>query len=193
MSITVKNLCYTYAKNDTFEKNAVKNVSFHINEGEYIEFTVTSPAKAGELDAKVQTFKAGYGENYSKFSFAVTTPGIHEIRAIKKSSDGNVISEYVTYKALSYSKEYNIFDDEELALELCKNLASSGGGDMIDDPYQVFANSAKFIHRVIDPRTLFMILAISLFLLGIAARKFKWKWPGEIIRDKKVTKSMSKN
>ena len=169
------------------------SVFTQLGEGEYIEFTVTSPAGAGELESKVQSFRAGYGENYSKLSFAVKTSGIHEIRAVKKSSEGKVISEAVIYKALSYSKEYQVFDDVDAATELCEDLATSGGGSVLDDPYQVFANSAKFIHRIIDPRNVCMILAISLFLLGLAARKFKWKWPGEIIRDRKATKAISKN
>jgi len=162
-----------------------------LSEGEYIEVTVTSPSNAAQTEVKTQTFRLGYGENYSKLSFAVTSPGIHEIRAVKKASDGTVISESVTYKALSYSKEYQVFDDTAAATELCRELASLGGGNVLEDPYQVFENSAKYIHRIIDPRNIFMILAISLFLLGIAARKFKWKWPGEIIRDRRATKSMS--
>ena len=55
---------------------------------------------------------------------------------------------------------------------------------------QVFENAAKYIHNVIDPKIVFMILSIVLFLIDIAARKFKWKWPHEIIRDKR-NKAMS--
>ena len=164
------------------------SVFTQLQEGEYIEFVVTSPARAGEEMGQTQIFKAGYGENYSKLSFAVTTPGIHEIRAIKKAGDGSVISECVTYKALSYSLEYRVFDDVAAATALCESLAYSGGGSVLEDPYQVFENAAKYIHCVIDPRSVLMIMAISLFLLGIAARKFKWKWPGEIIRDRKATR-----
>ena len=32
--------------------------------------------------------------------------------------------------------------------------------------------------------------ALVLFLLDIAARKFKWKWPHEIIRDSKKTRAL---
>ena len=37
----------------------------------------------------------------------------------------------------------------------------------------------------------FIISVIALFLLDIAVRKFKWKWPHEIIRDKKAQAEMS--
>ncbi|MBQ7900330.1 MAG: energy-coupling factor transporter ATPase [Clostridia bacterium] len=36
MSITVKNLVHTYAKKETFERIAINDVSFHINDGEFI-------------------------------------------------------------------------------------------------------------------------------------------------------------
>lgn len=164
-----------------------------LSEGEFIEITVTSPSRDGAEQTRIQNFKLSYGEVYSKLSFAVTTPGIHEIRAAKKSADGTVLAEYVTYKPLSYSKEYTVFNDKEAAEKLCEKLAASGNGNVLDDPFQVFENAVEFIHCIIDPKNVFMIAAVSLFLLGIAARKFKWKWPGEIIRERKAKKAMSKS
>ena len=37
-----------------------------------------------------------------------------------------------------------------------------------------------------------MIVLLVLFLMDIAVRKFKWKWPHELIRDRKAKKAMSK-
>jgi len=62
---------------------------------------------------------------------------------------------------------------------------------VLEDPLQVFENAVEYLHFVIDPRVPFAIIIIVLFLLDIAARKFKWKWPHELIRDKK-RKSQSK-
>ena len=63
---------------------------------------------------------------------------------------------------------------------------------MITDPLQVFENAVEYLHIVIDPRTAFAIALIVCFLLDVAVRKFKWKWPGEIIRDRKRRLAMTK-
>ena len=49
----------------------------------------------------------------------------------------------------------------------------------------VFDNAVKYLHIIIDPRIVFAIIIGVAFLLDIAARKFKWKWPHEIIRDRR--------
>ena len=72
-------------------------------------------------------------------------------------------------------------------------LAVTSGGEIITEPEHVFQNASKFIHNVIDPKIPFMIIVIVFFLLDIAARKFKWKWPHEIIRDKKKASAKSGN
>ena len=47
---------------------------------------------------------------------------------------------------------------------------------------EVFANFVTSIPKSFDPRYLFMILALVLFLTDVAVRKFKFKWPHEIVR-----------
>lgn len=162
-----------------------------LGEGEYIEATITSPLAEGETDPRVQVLTANATDGYSRMVFGVTTPGLHEILVQKKSADGTVICEQIIYKPLSYSKEYDAFPDEQAAKDLIEFLAQASGGEVITDPVYVFQNAAKYIHVVIDPRIPFMILAIILFLLDIAARKFKWKWPHEIVKDKKARAAMS--
>ena len=117
--------------------------------------------------------------------FSVLTPGTHEILVKKMSADGTILSEKTIYKMLSYSKEYDLFMDKEIAEELMEFLSVVSGGEIITEPEHVFQNASKFIHNVIDPKIPFMIIVIVFFLLDIAARKFKWKWPHEIIRDKR--------
>ena len=157
-----------------------------LEEGEYIEATITSPIAEGEIEPRVQVISAGASDGYSRMVFSVLNPGKHEILVQKKSADGNVVSEVTIYKMLSYSKEYDMFADKELAEALITLLAEASGGEIITEPEQVFQNASKFIHNVIDPKIAFMIIVIIFFLLDIAARKFKWKWPHEIIRDKKL-------
>ena len=160
-----------------------------LGEDEYVEATITSHGIDGS-EPTVQTLSAGAKDGYSRMTFSVTTPGMHTIYVCKKDKDGNVLSEKTIYKMLSYSKEYDMFTDKNAAAKLSALISESTDGEVIVDPIQVFENAAKYIHRIIDPRIVFMITSIVLFLLDIAARKFKWKWPHEIVRDKR-NKAMS--
>ena len=173
--------------------NTQLNVFTELLEGEYLEVTITSPAAEAGGSPLVQTLTATASDGYTKLNFAVKTAGIHEIRAQKKSAEGIVLAEAVTYKALSYSQEYNLFYDEKVAEELIQTLAEDGNGMNLQDAWEVFENAVKYLHRHIDPMIPFMITVIAFFLLDIAVRKFKWKWPHEIIRDKKAKAAMTAN
>ena len=102
-----------------------------------------------------------------------------------------MLYETVMYKALGYSQEYNAFVDADEAEKYAALLAKNGRGMQITDPWQVYENVAQFLHVVIDPRLPFIIAVIVLLLGDIAVRKFKWKWPHEIIRDRKARQEMS--
>ena len=70
---------------------------------------------------------------------------------------------------------------------------ASGSYDLVlsyGDEYQVFENAVKYIHKVIDPRLPLIIISLALFLLDVAVRKFKWKWPHELIHEKKLRKEI---
>ena len=175
-------------------KNYATNLSVFTDlaEGEYVEVTITSPPAEGELEGTVQTIVAKANETYSRLTFDVKTTGIHEIKAVKKAADGTLVgAESVIYKALSYSQEYNAFTDPEVAEALMQKLAADGKGEVIEDAWQVFENAVKYTHVVIDPRTVMIITALVLFLLDIAVRKFKWKWPHELIRERKKQNAAS--
>ena len=165
------------------------NVFTELIEGESIRVTVTSPAVGGEAP-ETQVLVAGFEDAYTRFTFAVKTPGIHEILTQKIGADGAVLAESVTYKALSYSLEYNAFTDADAALANAEGIAAGGRGYMLEDPWQVYEHMEKYRHVVIDPRIPLAITLIVLFLLDIAVRKFKWKWPHEIIRDRRIKKEM---
>lgn len=168
------------------------NIFTDLIDDQYIEVTVTSPATAGG-ESEVQTLIAGAGDNYSRLSFTVKTSGIHEIVTRKRAADGTLLAETVIYKALSYSQEYNVFTDKDAAKALSEQLATDGRGIIIEEPYQVYENAAKLRHVDIDPRIPMMIALLVLFLLDIAVRKFKWKWPHELIRDRKAKKAMARH
>ena len=166
------------------------NVFTDLIDDQYIEVTITSPATEGG-DPTVQTLTAGANDNYSRLSFTVKTPGIHEIVTSKRAADGTLLAETVVYKALPYSMEYNVFTDKDAAKALSEQLATDGRGVIIEEPYQVYENAAKVRHVDIDPRIPMMIALLVLFLMDIAVRKFKWKWPHELIRDRRAKKAMS--
>ena len=92
----------------------------------------------------------------------------------------------------SVAEGVSVFIDTDDAVTLMEDLAQSGEGQVVTDPLQIFANVVKFLHRVIDPRIVFSIIAIVAFLLDVAARKFKFKWPHEIVRDRKAKKALNK-
>jgi hypothetical protein len=113
----------------------------------------------------------------------------------KIDANGQVLQEEVLYKSFAYSKEYDSLDErtkEEMETALT-SLAEKGNGMLItdfEDLRAVFANFVTDIDKVFDPRILFAILMVVLFLADIAVRKFKFKWPHEIIRDYKKKKQM---
>ncbi|MBP5307694.1 MAG: hypothetical protein J6Z34_00990, partial [Clostridia bacterium] len=123
---------------------------------------------------------------YSRCSFVIKKSGVYKIVVTKISADGEeeTVEKYTSF---SYSEEYNAFSektDEDL-IETMKVIVSRGNGSLIEDnedPYEVFKDFVTELIRTFDPRILFMILVIILFLLDIIVRKFKFKWPHEIIR-----------
>ena len=156
-----------------------------MEEGNTIEVTVTSPVPGTDGETTVKTYTVNATSNYSRIQFPVTTSGIHEIRAVKKDAFGKEVASTVIYKSLAYSQEYNSFSDKLAAQKLSNEIAGTGHGAVINDPWMLFSNAVEFLHNEIDPRITFLIICLVLLLLEIAARKFKWKWPHEIIRDKR--------
>lgn len=161
--------------------NYTTNLSIftELADDERIKVTVTSPTNAQ------QVFEADKESGYSRMSFAVKEPGMHTIMVQKLDSAGNELAYTTIYKSLSYSKEYDGFVDREAAEALIEKIATDTEGVVIEDALQVFDNVVEYLHVVIDPRIAFAIAIIACFLVDIAVRKFKWKWPHEIIRDRK--------
>ena len=185
-------------------------VQSDLNDGEYIDGEIIRYDEEG--NAKKVSFStvtqdisganAGFyvtgtlnkENNYTRATFIIKQGGTYEIVLNKRDASGNVISSYKEYKAFSYSKEYDSFDvptTEDLNTTL-ETIALRGKGSVIEDlnsPMEVFKDFVTSFRRTFDPRFLFAILAIVLFLLDVAVRKFKFKWPHEIIRAYKEKKA----
>lgn len=194
------------------EDNYINQLSVYTNleEGEYIvgqlvdtlTGTVTSLNEA--VDASDPTALKGLAcyatsglsvnNNYSRCSFVVKKSGVYQIVLTKYDESGNVLSVFDCYKNLSYSKEYDTFAEEsesELETKLAY-WAEKGNGVKIAElknPSEIFENFVTALDKSFDPSFPFMILSIVLFLLDIAVRKFKFKWPHELIREYKEKKS----
>ena len=170
--------------------STILSVFTTLEDNEILEVLITSPDGNGGM-AEPKKITANSTDAYSRLYFSLTTEGIHEIRAVKKDANGNELCNPTTiYKAIAYSKEYVSVEDTTDAQKLCTKLAVDGGGESIDDPWLLFTHAVEYNHNVINPKILFLIMSLVMFLLDIAVRKFKWKWPHEIIRDRKATAAL---
>lgn len=133
--------------------------------------------------------------DYSRCDFIVRKSGTYKIRLFLCDKDGNVLKNINNeeimaemYKSFAYSEEYDLFTKEEgmTVHEKLEIVATRGNGAVIEDltaPSEVLDGFVTKIAKTFDPRILFMILVIILFLADIAVRKFKFKWPHELIRE----------
>lgn len=133
------------------------------------------------------------GNDYSRVEFTLKESGLYRICVEKYDANGNVVATKEIYKEFSYSAEYDNFaplTNDELD-ERLETIASLGNGKKISDlksPSEIFEGFLTRLERTYDPRILFMILAIALFLLDVVVRKFKFKWIHEIVREYKEKK-----
>lgn len=175
------------------EENYITSLSIYtsLSENESLEVTVTQQNTADQ--SAVQKFAPTVNDGFAKIEFVLKQPGVHEIRIEKKAADGTVNDSYTTYKAFSYSEEYNVFVDEAQNAELLELIAARGGGAVVSSaaPWEIFDDFSRTLEREFDPRWMFIITALALFLLDIAVRKFKFKWLHEIVRDRKLKKELT--
>lgn len=156
---------------------------------------VTVPAEGTSLTALscYVTSALDATTNYTRCGFVIKDSGVYELLLQKVDEAGTVLSECRTYRSFSYSEEY------ETALEVTvteltaslSSLADAGNGTLIKnnaDPIEVFSSFVTAIKMTFDPRYVFMIVALVLFLADVAVRKFKFKWPHEIIRSHREKK-----
>lgn len=86
-----------------------------------------------------------------------------------------------------------MFIDEEACRLFLTELAEDGKGAAVSEAWEIFETFTNTLKKSFDPRYWFIAIALILFLLDIAVRKFKFKWPHEIIRDRKLKKLLSQD
>ncbi len=163
--------------------------STDLKEGESIRITVENLVDDTYTPIVNQPIAS---ESYSRSSFTATVAGVYRITAERLNASG-VVSTSVIFKNFSYSAEYNLATDPDMGAEYMEQLAVNGNGDfaLIGDaePWRVLENFETSFARSYDPRLPLIIIAIVLFLLDIAVRKFKFKWIHELIRERKQKKA----
>jgi len=157
-------------------------------DGDWLEVTVSN---LSDTQQKAQVFKPNVDGGYARVNFAITQTGLHKIEVQKYNALGQKVGKpKVEYKEFSYSQEYDSFADATTGVDLLDKISELGGGKSINSAKDVFENAKLSIHIVINPKPTFVIISLVLFLLDIAVRKFKFKWPHEIVRDRKIKKQL---
>lgn len=109
--------------------------------------------------------------------------GIYEIK-LTRTGDRNIIEETI-YTSFAYSNEYNAFINQDECYSFLSNICQYTGGNIYDLEEALFTEASERIDYQIDLRYVLLITTLTLFLLDIIVRKFKFKWPHEIINKNK--------
>lgn len=158
-----------------------------MEDGDRIELAVYSVPTGEETEQLLSKIAPTKEQGFTNITFEITTPGVFRVQITKLNEKSEVLATYNAYRVFSYSEEYNTFTDEALGETLMKEMSIVGKGIEInlDEPWAVFSEKIEALHNKFDPRWIFMITAIVLFLLDIAVRKFKFKWIHELVRERR--------
>ncbi len=148
-----------------------------LQESDTITAEVTDPAGT---TTQVLLNRVSTGVFNGKFNTRV--PGIYTLSVSKENQSGNVVSESFEYTSFSYSEEYDVFLDSNEGFQLISQISELGNGKILYTTDGVFTEEAQVMINTYDPTILFLALMMAFFVLDIFARKFKFKWPHEIIR-----------
>lgn len=163
------------------------NIYTSIAEGESVRVLVSKVENDGTKTA-VHTIDVENFNGNQAVNFDIMQGGVYEIEVQKLGADGAVLASNIIYQAFSYSLEYDPFlADNDHAAHIAE-LASAGGGSVIQAAAAVFDGFVTSFFRTYDPRGVLAVIIIVALLLDVAVRKFKFKWPHEIIRERKNKK-----
>ena len=211
----IKNIVNTLSPTEDIKYNEIKlslkednyfntlSVFTDLKDGEYLnayvsyqldnlEKTISISDMSNNTDYAYTVMALNADNNYSRAKFVLKENTTYQIVVTKYDKDGNQLAKNAIYKSLPYSKEYDTLNEDMINYEdNMKSLARLGNGSYIvdlNDPHEIIDSFDVNLVSTFDPRILFSILIIILFLIDFAVRKFKFKWPHEIIRDHKNKK-----
>jgi Mg-chelatase subunit ChlD len=153
-------------------------ITSQIDDGETITAEVTDPTGT-TTDIRLNQISEGVFSG----DFNTRRAGIYTVSISKENSSGTVLSETFEYTSFSYSEEYDVFLDSNTGFQLVDEISNLGNGKVLYTTDGAFSEQAQVMINSFDPRYLFLSLMMLFFILDIFARKFKFKWPHELIRD----------
>ncbi|WP_352400387.1 VWA domain-containing protein [Anaerotignum sp.] len=135
-----------------------------------------------KIEGVVATVLNSKGNAYES-KLVMTAPGIYE-GEIETAEEGAYVANLEIEKkeglenfntgfALSYPKEYDI-TQKGLGLSLLQQISSASGGRVLEEGRQVFESEPLGVVSKRDLTIFFMVLAMLLFLIDIALRRFSF-------------------
>lgn len=161
--------------------STVMSIFTELEEGERIEAYYKTSSGGSDT---VTPITMDPNNGYSRTTFVITQPGVHEVVVSKIDAEDNVIATSSFYRVFSYSSEYDVLSEYD-GVAFMAELAEKGKGEAIAEAWEVFEGFERTIPKSYDPGLIFCIAALVLFLLDIAVRKFKFKWIHEIVRERR--------
>ena len=134
--------------------------------------------------AEIQNEEIKNFKNSIIAKFKLNEAGIYEIVVDKLDSNNRVLSEAKEYTSFSYSEEYNPFLNNYDNTKDIENALSKVDGSLIRVPSDGYNNLELTLNITYDMRYILGSIIIISFLVDVAVRKFKFKWPHEIIKKK---------
>lgn len=172
--------------------STIMNIFTDLNENERIEAVYKSRASETGGSEIVTPIAMDANNGYTRATFVITKPGIHEVVVRKVDENGNVLATSSVYRVFSYSAEYEVLAGKD-GVAFMADLAVKGKGTAASEAWEIFEGFEQVVHMRYDPRLAFCITALVLFLLDLAVRKFKFKWLHEIIRERREKKNNQKD
>ncbi|MDD2585499.1 MAG: VWA domain-containing protein [Syntrophomonadaceae bacterium] len=126
--------------------------------------TVVNP-ELGTEKVELELVAPGKYQGY----FALKDPGVYWMSVIQQ--DGDELRRATGGISMSYSPEYNT---PGVDMKFLEQLATSGGGSIISEPKEAFADNLSPATGSIPLSPWLLIVAILLLPLDIAARRLNW-------------------
>lgn len=164
------------------------NIYTLFDESDRIDVAVYKVTSDGGRE-KMLAFNIENFNGNQKVWFSLTESGVYEIVVTKTDAQGKVLSENSVYQEFSYSEEYDPFLADGGGRDILSALAAAGEGRLLASAEGIYGDLITEFTRTFDPRIILASIVIISLLLDVAVRKFKFKWPHEIIRERRAKKS----
>lgn len=164
----------------------ILTVKRDIVNGNTMKATVTNP------DGNGYTYRLTADSSGYSCKISTPKPGIYAVTVEEFDGENNRIARQTVYYAFSYSYEYDTFRDSTEGYVVLSEIVSKGNGGLLDAKAPLFTSETLTVTEDYDPLIPLIIVMLVAFLCDIAVRKFKFKWPHEIVKAYKENKNAEK-